>query len=133
MMTNVLLIDDDEVYNFLNRSLIEISGFSKVINTCKSAKQGLNMLETSPVDALPDVILLDIQMPDIDGHGFLSYFAKLPSTIREKTKIAMLTSSLDPDDRAKSFKYESVIDFIEKPLNQNKLQNLRDKMAAQVA
>lgn len=127
-MNNVLLIDDDEVYNFLNKSLLELSGFSKIINTCLSAKQGLTILESSTEETLPDVILLDIQMPDIDGHGFLSYFSKLPSTIRKKTKIAMLTSSLDPNDKQQSFQYESVIDYIEKPLNQSKLINLKNKI-----
>lgn len=127
-MNNVLLIDDDEVYNFLNKSLIELSGYTKVVNTCQSAKQGLNLLQSSAEDALPDVILLDIKMPDIDGHGFLAYFANLPTTIRKKTKIAMLTSSLDPDDKQQSLKYDSVIDFIEKPLNQVKLTSLKNKM-----
>lgn len=127
-MKKVLLIDDDDVYNFLNKSLVEISGLSKAVQTCKSAHEGLMLLKSSAIEALPDVILLDIMMPDMDGHGFLAEFAKLPESISHRIKIAMLTSSLDPDDKERSFKYNAVIDFIEKPLNQLKLEGLKQKV-----
>jgi CheY-like chemotaxis protein len=131
MMKKVLLIDDDDIYNFLNKSLVEISGLSKAVQICKSAQEGLLLLESSTTDALPDVILLDIMMPDMDGHGFLAEFAKLPAKISDRIKIAMLTSSLDPEDKERSFQYKAVIDFIEKPLNQIKLEGLKQKVLSE--
>ncbi|TAE82760.1 MAG: response regulator [Bacteroidetes bacterium] len=127
-MKKVLLIDDDDIYNFLNKSLVEMSGLSKQVQICKSAFEGISLLKALSKEELPDLILLDIMMPDMDGHGFLAEFVKLPETISKRTKIAMLTSSLDPDDKEKSFRYEAVIDFIEKPLNQTKLNGLKQKV-----
>lgn len=127
-MKKVLLIDDDDIYNFLNKSLVEISGLGKQVNICNSARDGIALLKSSSVNELPDLILLDIMMPDMDGHGFLEEFAKLPEPISNYVKIAMLTSSLDPDDRERSFRYKSVIDFIEKPLNKGKIDGLKQKV-----
>jgi CheY-like chemotaxis protein len=128
-MKKALLIDDDDVYNYLNKSLVEISGLSQTVQICKSAFDGIKWLKSASSETLPDIILLDIMMPDMDGHGFLTEFAKLPDSISNHIKIAMLTSSLDPDDRMRSFQYKAVIDFIEKPLNASKLANLKKKLA----
>lgn len=123
-----MLIDDDDVYNFLNKTLVEISGLSNDVNICKSASEGLKQLKTATTSQLPDVILLDIMMPDMDGHEFLSQFAMLPQQIINDVKIAMLTSSLDPTDKQKTTCYKFVIDFIEKPLTEDKLTKLKNKL-----
>lgn len=129
MLKNVLLLDDDDVYNFLNKSLVEISGMGKEVKISKSPLEVIADLQKQETAWVPDIILLDIMMPGMNGHQFLEAFENLPSHISGHTKIAMLTSSLDPEDRAKSFNHKSVVDFIEKPLNANKLEKLKQIIA----
>jgi len=128
MLNNVLLLDDDDVYNFLNKSLVEISGIAQEVKTSKSPIEVIENLKAAKVDWVPDIIFLDIMMPDMNGHQFLEAFENLPLEISGHTKIAMLSSSLDPDDREKSFKCKAVVDFIEKPLNEVKLLKLKERL-----
>ncbi|MEE4176665.1 MAG: response regulator [Bacteroides sp.] len=119
-VNSLLLIDDSEIDNLVNQRIIEKNAFAAKIIIKKSARAGLDYLtETlcSDPDALPDLIFLDIRMPDIDGFGFLDAFAKLDETIRKHCKIAMLSSSIDADDHRKAIENPFVIKFLNKPLS----------------
>ncbi len=130
-MKRILLIDDDKVSNFINERLISNSGVAEQLNVCISAISGLKLLndciESAP-EQIPEIILLDIKMPVMDGFGFLEEFKKLPASFTEGIKIAMLTSSLEENDMQRSFQYENVIDFINKPLSDVKIRELLNKI-----
>lgn len=119
---NVLLIDDDDVYNFLHLSLLKVAGLGSRIDVCKSAREAIRYLEVS--NEPPDLIFLDIMMPEMDGHGFLAAFKQMSERITRRTQIAMLTSSLDPEDRKRAMLNEHVVYFIEKPLTKEKIADL---------
>lgn len=91
--------------------------------SAKSALAFLSSLENRP-DELPDVIFLDIRMPEIDGFGFLVEYEKLPEALRRKSIIVMLSSSLDPDDHEKARNSKYVNRFLNKPLNKDQLDGL---------
>ncbi|MCJ7772599.1 MAG: response regulator, partial [Desulfobacterales bacterium] len=65
----VLLIDDNEIDNFVAKKVIEKSGFAEKVITVQSARYALDYLntESSSEDELPDIIFLDIGMPEMDG------------------------------------------------------------------
>jgi CheY-like chemotaxis protein len=122
----VVLVDDDEVTNMINEKLIR-KFFNFSVNAYTDASELLqyytSCLVHSP-EKLPDVILLDINMPMMDGWEFLEEFEKIPQEARKKCNVIMLTSSIDTSDIEKSKMYSSVTDFISKPLTVEKLKFL---------
>jgi len=126
----VMLIDDNEIDNLINQKMIEAADISEHIYTHTGARSAIEFLKNlekidkETKDVLPDVIFLDIDMPLMDGFQFLDEFNKLADDTRNKCKIVMLTSSINPQDVNKSKKYTYVKKYINKPLTQQNLTNL---------
>jgi CheY-like chemotaxis protein len=76
-------------------------------------------------EGAPDVIFLDLNMPESDGFSFLQSFIALPEKIKTKSKIVVLTSSNSLKDREQAFSFENVIQFITKPLKQSDIEELK--------
>lgn len=119
----ILIIDDDQINNFLFSRIIKLSGISQNIHTELSANVALrsikNNIETN--QKLPDIIFLDINMPVMNGWEFLDQYQELPKCVRNGTKLYMLSSSVHHEDIDKSKEYEDVVDYISKPLTKELL------------
>ena len=76
------------------------------------------------VSLFPDIIFLDLNMPIMDGYQFADEFEKISLTIRNKTKIIILTTSLNPSDMERANKYKQIVKYINKPLTCELLQSL---------
>jgi CheY-like chemotaxis protein len=70
------------------------------------------------------IILLDLQMPGIDGWQFLEEFEKLPVSVRKPYRLYILTSSISPLDKIRAEGFESVIHYFNKPLTASKLNSI---------
>lgn len=127
---SVMLIDDNEIDNLINQKMIEAASITKYIYTHTGARSAIEFLknieklEDISDQILPDVIFLDIDMPLMDGFQFLDEFEKLQDTTKNKCKIVMLTSSINPQDVNKSKDYAYVKKYINKPLSQENLEKL---------
>jgi CheY-like chemotaxis protein len=119
-------VDDDPIINLVHRKFLEKTGRFETITVTNSAVKALDMLREWDESGhpLPDVLLLDIMMPILDGFGFLQKFRELPASITSKVRIVMLTSSLDPRDKDKSVDSPHVVGFIDKPLDKWKFEQL---------
>ncbi len=116
---SILLVDDSESDNLINRSIILRNNFASSVSSAMSAEAGILFLEYefSKAERIPDLIFLDIKMPGIDGFGFLKLFEKLDPAIRQQTSIVMLTASTDLIDYYRAIRNPYVLNYLKKPLN----------------
>jgi CheY-like chemotaxis protein len=124
----ILLIDDDEPTNFLNRLTLEQAGCARLIRIAQSGQEALDYLQ----DAVPrpDLIFLDINMPAMDGWEFLERYRNLPEASKADIILIMLTTSLNPDDEIRTLAIPEVSGFEHKPLGQEQLNVLLRKYFA---
>lgn len=125
-----MLLDDNELDNFINQKVIEASHFaSKVyVNTSsKSALEFLNNLSLSDSDKLdifPEIIFIDLNMPMMDGFQFIENLKKSQPKKIESLKLVILTSSTNPHDRDRAAELSQNIVFLNKPLTSDMLAQL---------
>jgi CheY-like chemotaxis protein len=120
---NVLLIDDNEIDNFINERIITSSKFADQVTVKNSADGALAFLRTIAADSpdMPELIFLDLNMPVKDGFGFLQDFANLDDHMKNKIKVIVLSSSISPDDINKASTNPYVFKYINKPLSEKYL------------
>jgi len=115
---SILLVDDDEINNFISIKLIKKALMNTEIMACLNGKYAIDQLmeiQKADPEKLPDYILLDINMPIMNGWEFLDEF---------KCKIYIISSSVFSNDINKARSYPLVKDFISKPLNVEKIVEL---------
>ena len=120
MIKDIFLIDDDSLVNFLNQEIIKDSYPDLKVRSFESATDALEDIKENIKTShfsLPQLILLDINMPVMDGWEFLDEFNQLPKNLTKDCKVIMHTSSIDPRDIEKAKTYSAVIDYVTKPLN----------------
>jgi len=119
----IVLIDDDEPTNLFHKIIIDDSELVEEYKFFDSAITALEALEKS--SRVPDFILLDINMPKMDGWEFLDTYKKFAKDNMAPTVI-MLTTSLSALDTKKAEQMPLVKDFMQKPLDIEKLRHLID-------
>jgi len=115
---NILLIDDNEIDNFINERIISTSSFAKNIVVKKSAPEALDYLkQINDKSQLPEIIFLDLNMPVMDGFSFLNEFARLKDEVKKHSKVIVLSSSISPDDIDRASTNPFVYKYLNKPLS----------------
>ena len=122
----VLIIDDNDIDNFITQRVLNKANFTKQVNICTSGSEALDYIKNNVnnLDNIPDVIFLDLNMPVVDGFVFLFEFDDFPEIIKNKCKIVVLSSLLDKLAIDKVLRNEFVTDFIAKPLTEVALSRL---------
>lgn len=118
-----MLIDDSEIDNLVNKHILTKSDLANEIIIFSLAQEALDFFSNSSSNEYPELILLDINMPIMNGFGFLQEYSKLLADKANEINIFMLSSSVDPNDIRKSEEYEFVKGFISKPLSLDHLAN----------
>jgi CheY-like chemotaxis protein len=122
----VMLIDDNEVDLKIHTKIISITRLFETVQQCTSGEEAMLYLQKNLNDPnkLPCLILLDIQMPDMDGFAFLENYKRFPDRIKDNISIAMLSSTLDFGDIQRAEANAYVIKLLKKPLNPMELKQL---------
>lgn len=125
---HVLLVDDSEIDVLVNRRLIELTAFADHTTIVHSGEHALHFLmeECPSAEKAPDWIFLDVNLPMMDGLEFLDHFLQLPSFIREKSRILILTVFQKPEVLEKLRAHPNVYGQVEKPLTQEVLKSIAD-------
>ena len=118
----LMLVDDNEIDQRMYRLIIERSGLVNTLLTFGAADLAIEHLRR-PDSQFPDVILLDINMPRMDGFEFLE-FATQEFGDEFSTVVVMLTTSLNPLDMERAKKFRAVRKYINKPLASTHLEDI---------
>jgi len=125
MHKTVMVVDDSETDLLLTQLVLEKSGIADQLVMMGSAQEALAHL-AGPGPGV-HLILLDVNMPGMDGFGFLARHAQRGSGA---APVVMLSASPDPADRARALAHGPVRDFLSKPLDKAKAAGLRAHLAA---
>ena len=117
-MSKVFIIDDDPIHQRIAQIMISKHRIFDEFVSYTEAGEALKFLEENRNNPglIPDVILLDLNMPVVDGWDFLESFEKFKDTLAKKIRIFIVSSSVDEKDISRSQSYSSVEGFISKPL-----------------
>jgi CheY-like chemotaxis protein len=121
-LKKVMLIDDNLIDLKINSKLINLTNLFEEIIICQSGEEALDYLNANVQDPekLPNFILLDIQMPEMDGFEFLDRY----KDFKEKCPVAMLSSTLDFGDIQRAGANPYVVKLLKKPLSPSELASL---------
>ena len=115
----IWVIDDDAIYHTIINKLIQKSGVFSVLSSFINGKEAIialnNSLEND--DSIPDIILLDINMPVMDGWEFMEEIKRIKSKISKKIIIYIVSSSIALEDKNKSKTFTDIIGYIPKPIS----------------
>jgi CheY-like chemotaxis protein len=120
-LKNILLVDDDKAFNFLNRIILKENKVDCNVAEALNGQQALNYLAAN--EECPDAILLDLNMPEMDGFEFLEEFEKLSEKCLT-TRVYVLTSSLRDEDRSAALAYKVVRGYFDKPLSNRHIEEI---------
>lgn len=116
----ILLIDDDEIIDFLHTKLLIKAGITAPIIKIHNGKKAIEELLklNDLLDEDDNVLaLLDINMPILDGWGFLEQFETIIPSLKFNLELYIVSASSNIDDVKKSKNYPLVIDYLNKPLS----------------
>ncbi|APU70308.1 MULTISPECIES: response regulator [Christiangramia] len=118
------IIDDDPVFVFGTKKIMELANFSSSIMVFHNGHEALQNLK--PIiekgENIPEVILLDLNMPIMDGWEFLDEFIDIPTS--KQITIYIVTSSVDPADSKRAEKYDNVSNYLVKPIRSEDLKSI---------
>ena len=122
-MKTVLLVDDDDICNFIMTKVLEKLGFATRILSALNGKEAMELIKDCAYNLknLPELIFLDIDMPIMDGFEFLEAYNNLEALNKKDIRIVILSSSDNPSEKLRA-KLLGVDDFLVKPIDADKLK-----------
>lgn len=111
-----LFVDDNYLSCFVAERLMKAMRMEHAVKTFLDPDVALAYISEHYADFDKTVLMVDLKMPTMDGFEFVEAFEKLPSAIKSRFSVYILTSSINSTDRETSFNYKSIQKFLSKPL-----------------
>ncbi len=131
----VLLIDDDFATNFINKKIIQKTNITEHIQVALNGKEAIDYLckqgkfeSVNDEFPQPQLILLDINMPVMDGWEFIEAYKNLNLENKEDIIVVMLSSSFNPADKSKAESIVEIAAFKQKPMSRDALYEIIEKV-----
>ena len=122
----VMIVDDTKIDRYVASHVLKKNQFAKEVMEFDMATKAIDYIEQNQdkSELLPEVILLDIRMPEMDGFQFLERLALLPQSLKQSCCIVMLSSSLSPFDHERAESNPVVKKFLNKPLKKENIEEI---------
>lgn len=120
----VFLVDDSKIFRFTVKKMFSVSGFDGELVEFEDGQFAYNYISehSNDPDKLPDLILLDINMPVMSGWDFLEAVKDIKAS--KPLEIRILSSSIDPLDIERSKEFNQVDGYLTKPLNLDTIKEI---------
>jgi CheY-like chemotaxis protein len=126
-VNKLMIIDDDELSNYITGKIVEHSGLAEKADSFYSGRAALKYLKANASmrqGDYPDLIFLDLHMYDMKGWDFLSEYIKLKESYRRKITLFLLTNSIAEKDRDQAKKFPCIKGYLQKPLTMAMIQEI---------
>lgn len=129
----VCIIDDDPIYVWGAKKIMKMADFCKTTLEFEHGKNAINGFKKllKSENEIPDIIFLDINMPVMDGWGFLDEYAKIESDLQ--SDIYIVSSSINPSDINRTKDYPFVKKYISKPMSKGALFDIKENFQKNLA
>lgn len=124
----ILLVDDDLATNFINKKIIQKANITEHVHAALNGKEAIEYIcnkgkfeSDNNKYPKPEMILLDINMPVMDGWEFIENYKNLDAAYKKNIVIVMLSSSFNPADKTKAESYAEIAEFRQKPMSREAL------------
>lgn len=130
---SLCVIDDDVIYQFAVKLNLDQLKIARQVYTFSNGELARNFFieEKNNPDILPQVVLLDINMPVMDGWDFLDWFKEFKQELPHEIAIFMVSSSIDQRDIAKARAYAEVREYLAKPLTEGSFYEMLEILGTQ--
>ena len=120
-LKSILLIDDDSISSMVTEMMLTHIDAADEIRLAENGKEAVEYLTQNP-NSFPELILLDLNMPLMNGFDFLDYWERNGFT--GNSKICIFTTTSHPHDGERARYYSDVIAYVEKPLSESRAKKL---------
>ncbi|ANH79801.1 response regulator receiver protein [Niabella ginsenosidivorans] len=123
----IFIVDDDSIHRLLMSKLFARQNKGYKLDFFENGQKAMDVLETAIADnpsGIPDIILLDIEMPVMNGWQFMNKYRLLPPEIKDRISVYMVSSSFSDEDQERVKSYPEIVDYIVKPLRIEKIIEL---------